>query len=115
MTPFVLFIVSPGLSATVVGWALGKPLLENAQAYDSKRSAIRGAVVGSAALMLFAPLFAVLYVLTEPPGEHWNIFGLAILVLVGGFVAVWWLVVLTGAAVGWALNRLASVDVGRGN
>jgi hypothetical protein len=32
-------------------------------------------------------------------------------VLVGGFLAVWWLVALTGAVVGWGLNRLASSDV----
>lgn len=69
--------------------------------------------VASLALLLFAPLFATLYVWTQPATEHWNILGLTFLVLVGGVLAVWWLAALTGAAVGWALYRLASYDAER--
>jgi hypothetical protein len=61
-------------------------------------------------LLLFAPLFATLYVLSQPATEHWDILGLAFLVLVGSALAVWWLVALTGAAVGLALNLLATND-----
>jgi hypothetical protein len=112
VTPFVLFIVSPGISAAVCGWALGKPLLDPVRVWGARSAAVRGAGIGTLALLLFAPLFSTLYVLTQPATEHWSILGLAFLVLVGGFLAVWWLVALTGAVVGWGLNRLASSDVG---
>lgn len=109
MLPFVLFIASPGMSAAVAGFALGKPLLDG----RPKNAALRGAIIGSVALLLFAPVFATLYVWTEPVNEHWNIFGLTVLVLIGSVIAVWWLVVLVGAAVGWGLHRLTSYDAER--
>ena len=71
-----------------------------------------GAVIASVALLLFAPLFSTLYALTSPPTEHWNILGLTLLMLIGSALAVWWLVAATGAAVGWALYRLATYDAG---
>ena len=111
--PFVLFIVSPGVSAAVAGWALGKPLLDSARVCRPRSAALRGTAIGSLALLLFAPLFATLYVLTQPATEHWDIVGLTFLVLVGSAVAIWWLVALIGAAVGWALYRLALHDTGR--
>jgi hypothetical protein len=111
VTPFVLFIVSPGISAAICGWALGKPLLDPVRVCAARSAAV-WAGIGTLALLLFAPLFSTLYVLTQPATEHWSILGLAFLVLVGGFLAVWWLVALTGAVVGWGLNRLASSDVG---
>ena len=111
MTPFVLFIVTPGISAAVCGWAFGKPLLDPARVHGPRSAAVRGAGIGTLSLLLFAPLFSILYVLTQPATEHWSILDLALLVLVGGFLAVWWLVALTGAAVGWGLNRLAFHDV----
>jgi hypothetical protein len=108
MLPFVLFIVLPGVSAAVAGWTLGKPLLDSARVCSPRGAALRGAVIGSLALLLFAPLFATLYVWTQPATEHWSILGLTFLVFVGGVLAVWWLVAMTGAAVGWARYRLAS-------
>ena len=114
-TTFLLFIVSPGISAAICGWVLGKPLLDPARVCGARSAAVRGAGIGTLALLLFAPLFSTIYVLSQPASEHWNVFGLAFLVLVGGFLAVWWLVALTGAAVGWGLNWLASVDVRRGS
>jgi hypothetical protein len=106
--PFVLFIVLPGVSATIAGWALGKSLLDPARVSRPGIAALRGAAIASVALLLFAPLFATLYVWTSPPTEHWSIPGLTFLVLVGSALAVWWLVAATGAAVGWALYRMAS-------
>jgi hypothetical protein len=108
--PFVLFIGTPGVSAALAGWTLGKPLLDPARIYTPKNAALRGAIIGSFGLLLFAPLFATLYVWTEPANEHANILGLAVVLLIGGAVAVWWQVALIGAAVGWALHRLASKD-----
>ena len=113
LLPFVLFIGSPGVSAALAGWAFGKPLLDPARVSRPGIAALHGAAIASVALLFFAPLFATLYVWTEPATEHWNILGLTFLVLVGSALAVWWLVALTGAAVGWALHRLVSHDTGR--
>jgi hypothetical protein len=105
VTPFVLFIVSPAISTAVCGWALGKPLLDPARVCGAGSAAVRGAGIGTLALLLFAPLFSTLYVLTQPATEHWSVLPLALLVLVGSSIAVLWLVALAGAAVGWGLNR----------
>ncbi len=109
--PFVLFVGTPGVSAAVAGWALGKPLLDPSRVCRS--AALRGAVIGSLALLLFAPLFATVYVLTQPATEHWAIVSLTFLMLLGSVVVIWWLVALVGAAVGWVLYSLTSHDTGR--
>jgi hypothetical protein len=105
-----LFIGVPGVSAAVAGWILGKPLLDKTRC-TSLRAALRGAAIGSVALLLFAPLFAIIYVWTEPASEHANVLGLAVVLLIGGAFAVWWQVALIGAAVRWGLHRLASYDI----
>ena len=111
--PFVLFIGTPGVSAAVAGLAFGKPLFDDARVCRPGSAALRGAVIGSLALLFFAPLFAIVYVLTQPSTEHWDIISLTVLLLIGSAFVIWWLVALTGAAVGWALYRLASYDVGK--
>jgi hypothetical protein len=111
--PFALFIGAPGLSAAIAGWVLGKSLLNSARVCRPRSAALWGMAIASLALLLFAPLFATLYVLTQPATEHWDIVSLTFLILVGSAIVIWWLVALTGAAVGWALYRLASYDVGR--
>jgi hypothetical protein len=111
--PYMLFIGLPGVSAVVAGWVLGKPLLDPTRVCEPKSAALRGALISSVALLIFAPLFATVYVWTEPATEHWSILGLTYFVLIGSALAVWGRVALTGAAVGWALYRLASYDVER--
>jgi hypothetical protein len=108
MLPFVLFVGTPGISAAVAGWTFGKSLLDPARVCKPRSAAIRGAIIASFALLLFAPLFAILYVWTEPTTGHANILGLAVVLLIGGAFVVWWQVALIGAAVGWGLHRLAS-------
>jgi hypothetical protein len=103
--PFVLFIGTPGASAAVAGWALGKWLLDFAQVCRPRTAALRGAVIGSLALLLFAPLFATVYVLTQPATEHWDIASLTFLLLVGSTFVLWLRVALIGAAVGWVLHH----------
>ena len=110
VVPFVLFIVSPGVSAAVAGCALGKPLLDCAPVCNPRSAALRGMAIASVALLLFAPLFATLYVWTQPATEHWDIVSLTFLILAGSAFVIWWLVALIGAVVGWALYRLASHD-----
>ena len=106
--PVVLFIGTPGVSAAVVGGILGKPLLDPARVRNSINAALRGAAIASLALLLFAPLFATLYVLTQAPHEHWSIPSLTLLMLMGSTFVVWWLVALIGAAAGWALYLITS-------
>jgi hypothetical protein len=104
--PIALFIGAPGISAAIAGRILGKPLLDKSRC-SSTRAALRGAAVASVALLFFAPLFATIYVWTEPANEHWNVIGLSILLLAGSIFTVWGRVALIGAAVGWSLYRLA--------
>jgi hypothetical protein len=111
---FALFIGVPGVSAAVTGWILGAPLLDKNRC-TSVRAALRGAAIGSVALLFFAPLFATIYAWTKPATEQSNILGLTAVLLIGGAFAVWWQVALIGAAVGWALYRLASYDLRRRN
>jgi hypothetical protein len=107
---FVLFVGIPGISAAIAGWILGKPLLDPARVHRPISAAIRGATIASFALLLFAPLFAIIYVWTQPATEHWSIPGLTILILMGSALTAWIQVALTGAAVGWALYYIASYD-----
>ena len=109
---FVLFIGTPGVSAAVAGWIFGKTLFDGARVSGPRSAALWGMVIASLALLLFAPLFATFYVLIQPATEHWDIVSLTFLILLGSAVAIWWLVALAGAAVGWALYRLASYNAG---
>jgi hypothetical protein len=111
--PFVLFIILPGVSAVVAGWTLGKPLFDPARVCRPRSAALRGALISSVALLLFAPLFATVYVWTQSATEHWSILGLTYFMLIGSALAVWGRVALIGAAVGWALYWLALHDTGR--
>ena len=112
MRPFVLFIGTPGVSAAITGWALGKWLFDSARVCRPSSTALRGAVIGSLALLLYAPLFATVYVLTQPATEHWDITSLTFLILIGSVFVIWIRVALIGAAIGWMLHRLTSHDIG---
>lgn len=105
---FALFIGVPGISAAVAGWTLGKPLFDSAGVPRPISAAIRGALISSFALLLFAPLFATLYVWTQPVTEHWSILTLTSLILVGSAFVAWAKVALVGAGVGWAIYYVAS-------
>jgi len=111
--PFALFIGTPGISAAAAGWIFGKPLFDPARVCSPASAALRGAAIASLALLLFAPLFATLYVSTQAPYEHWSILSLTLLVLVGSAFVIWWLVALIGATAGWAFYTLASYSAGR--
>jgi hypothetical protein len=111
--PFVLFIGTPGFSAAVAGLAFGKPLFDDARVCRPRSAALRGAVIASFALLLFAPLFATLYIWTQRVTEHWSVLSLTFLVFIGSALTAWFKVALTGAAIGWVLYRLASMTRGR--
>ncbi len=101
-----LYVGLPGLAAALAGAALGRRLLDPVRVRGPGAAALRGAAVASAALVLFAPLFATLFIWTAP--GRTNMLGLTALVLVFSIVAVWWAVAIVGAAVGWLLHRLAT-------
>ena len=106
----VLFIGTPGISAAIAGCFLGKPLLDPACIRRPRSAAIRGALIASFALLIFAPMFAILYVWTQPPTEHWDVVNLTLLILVGSAVVAWFKVALIGAVLGWGLYCIASHD-----
>jgi hypothetical protein len=89
---------TPAISAAVAGWTLGKPLLDPARVCTPRSAALRGAVIASFALLLFAPLFASLYIWTQAVTEHWSMLSLTFLVFIGSALAAWFKVALTGAA-----------------
>jgi hypothetical protein len=91
-----LFIGTPALAAMFAASLLGRPLLTGRSGI--KRAALRGVLIGSVALLLFAPLFSGAYVYTQP-AEHWDVFGLAVMILIGSAVVIWWLVAIVSAAV----------------
>ena len=99
--PLVLFVGTPGISAAIAGWILGKPLFDPVRVRNPISAALRGAAIASLALLLFAPLFASLYVWTQASHEHWSILSLTLLMLIGSALVIWWLVALVGAAAGW--------------
>ena len=68
LLPFVLFIVLPGVSPAVAGCIF--PLLDAARVCGPRSAALGSAVITSVASLLFAPLFATLYVWTQPATEH---------------------------------------------
>jgi hypothetical protein len=109
---FVLFIGTPGVSAGIAGWTLGKLLLDSARVRPGS-AALCGAIISSLALLLFAPLFATVYILTQPAAEHWESVSLTFLLLVGSAFVMWFRLAVIGAAVGWVLYRLAAHDTGR--
>jgi hypothetical protein len=106
--PFVLFIGTPTISSAIAGWILGKPLFDPERACGPMNAAFRGAGIASLALLLFAPLFAGLYVWTQAPHEQWSFLNLTLLLLIGSVFVIWWLAALVGAVAGWAFSRLAS-------
>jgi TctA family transporter len=106
LLPFVLFIGTPAVSAALAGWTLGKPLLDPASVSTPRSAAFRGAVIASFALLLFAPLFATIYVCTQPVTEHWSMLSLTFLVLIGSALTAWFKVALIGAVVGWVLSSM---------
>jgi len=111
--PFLcgLFIGVPGVSAAVAGLTLGGPLLDQTRC-TPMRAALRGALIATMALLLFAPLFASIYALSEPTTKLSDVLGLTVLLIIGSALAIWGRVALIGAAVGWALYRLASYEAG---
>ena len=99
----LLYLALPCLSAALAGAAFGRRLL-----VGGHRRGVTGALWGvgtsTAALFLFAPLFATVVSWTEPGWT--DVLGLALLVLWWSLIAVWWPIACVGALVGWFLSRV---------
>jgi hypothetical protein len=64
VTPFVLFIDAPGISAAVCGWALRQAVARSRPSLPGQKRRCSGPGIATLALVLFAPLFSTLYVLS---------------------------------------------------
>jgi hypothetical protein len=103
----LLFVGLPGIAAAIAGGAIGRPLLVPAPQASAGRAALRGAVIASVALLIFAPLFATVFTLTDTGRGHWKVLGLTALLLEGSALAAWWIAAAIGAGVGWLCFRMA--------
>ena len=103
---FILFIVLPGLASAVSGALAGIALCDPARNISQGNAALRGAVVATLALLIFAPTFAVFFTLTAP-GQT-NVLAMTILVLQFSLLTIWWIAAPVGGAVGWLLHHIAS-------
>ena len=107
---WALFVGTPAFSAALAGGLCGRPLSKGTLT-SGTGAALWGAVIASLALVFFAIAFASLYVVTEPPNEHWDLAGLVMIILIGATVAVWWIVALVGAGVGYLLYHLTRPEM----
>jgi hypothetical protein len=102
----VLFICLPGVAAATAGALVGAAICDPTKRISSQGAVLRGAGVATLALVIFAPMFSVLFASTSP-GQT-GILGLALMVLIFSAVAIWWLAALVGGVVGWLLHRCRS-------
>jgi hypothetical protein len=103
---FLLFIVAPGVAAAVAGAIGGASLCDPIRIHASRQAVFRGIGIATLALVLFAPLFAMLYQWTAR-GQS-TVLGLTIAILAFSFLAIWWVAAAVGAGVGWMLYRLGA-------
>ena len=94
----VLYVGLPGLAAAVAG-GLGAPLLHPTRCGSGSWAALRGAGIALAALVVFAPLFALVLKWTEPGWS--SLLSLTALILWFSLLAMGWAVVVVGALAGW--------------
>jgi hypothetical protein len=94
----VLYVTLPGLAGAIAG-GLGGPLLHPTRCRSGSRAGLRGAAIGGAALVVFAPLFALGIKWTEPGWT--NLLGLMLMTLWFSVLAIGWAVVIVGAFAGW--------------
>jgi hypothetical protein len=102
----VLYIVMPGVAAAVAGALAGAPLCGRARTISRGAAVVRGAAVATLALVIFAPMFATLFVWTTP--GRTSVLGMTVLVLMFSGLAAWWVVAAVGGVVGWLLHAVAS-------
>ena len=86
----VLYVVAPGVAAALAGVLAGTAFVDPARTGSPGRATLRGAAVASLALVIFAPMYALLFTWTAPGRA--SVVGLTFLVLTFSAVALWWFV-----------------------
>lgn len=105
-TALVLYIVLPGVAAAAAGATVGAAILDR-PARGAAWAAGRGASAAGLAVLLFAPLFAIVFTWTEP--GRTSELELTVFVVSFGLIAgLWTLAIAVGALVGSFLCRLVS-------
>lgn len=100
---WLLYVGLPGVAAALAGALLGSPLVVPVARNRDGAAVLRGAGVATAALVFFAPLYALVLKWTEPGWT--SVLGLTVLVLGFSALAIWWPVAAVGGLVGWGLYR----------
>jgi formate hydrogenlyase subunit 4 len=107
----LVLLVVPALSGWLAGWSVGAPLCDPPPGYGPGRAVMTGAAVSSLAIVLFAILFSLSYVL----GPHGSLdaLGRGASVLVLAVTALGPIILLAGAAAGLFLYRYSRMSSGR--
>ena len=100
---WLLYLVLPGASGAIAGALVGGPLAEPAAPGRDGGAILRGVGVATAALLLFAPLYACVVKWTEPGWT--SVLGLATVVLGVAAITLWWTLAAVGGLAGWLLYR----------
>jgi hypothetical protein len=100
---WLLYVGLPGVAAALAGGLLGSPLVVPTARGRDGAAMLRGAIIATAALVFFAPLYAGVVKWTAP--GRTSVLGLTLLVLGFGALARWWAVARVGGLVGWVLYR----------
>lgn len=102
----LLYVGLPGVAAAAAGAAFGGPLLDATRVRTPGAAAVRGALVATLAILIFAPLFALVFTWANP--GRTTVLGLTAAVLIFVALVVWWVVVMVGALLGWLLFWIGS-------
>jgi len=100
---WLLYVWLPGAAGAMAGALLGRPLVRPTSQGHDGAAVVRGIAIATAALVLFAPLYASVVKLTEPGWT--SVTGLTLLVLEFGTLAMGWGLAVVGGLVGWGLYR----------
>lgn len=109
---WLLYLGLPGASGAIAGALLGRPLAAPAAPGRDGGAILRGVGIATAALLLFAPLYARVVKWTEPGWT--SVLGLATAVLGVAALTLWWTLAAVGGLAGWLLYRWSlRRDLGR--
>lgn len=100
---WLLYLALPGACAAIAGALLGRPLAAPTAPGRGGGAMLRGVGVATAALLLFAPLYACVVKWTEPGWT--SVLGLATAVLGVAALTLWWTLAVVGGLAGWLLYR----------
>ncbi len=98
-----IFVISPTIASAIAG-ALGRPRIGTDG--GARRALLAGAGIATMALILNAPMVAILHRWTARGAT--DVLGLSLAVIGFSLLAIWPVAAVAGAGVGWVLSRLAA-------